>query len=106
MPVNPAKSCSCCLTSQFEQRNFRRASVSDGQHYRSQTAIDVNLRTCQPAESLEHPLAGSAYGAALVSDRHLATVCMSTQNQIHRGPRSAPENDGIVRQQKLHFIVT
>jgi hypothetical protein len=69
-------------TAELEQRNLRRAAISDGKTYGPQTAIDIDLRVPETTEALQHAFACAARSAALTSDCDLAAVRVPAEHKV------------------------
>jgi len=74
---------SSCLTSKFQQRNLRRASIPDGQNHGSQATINVNLCISEATVALEHTLACAAQTVAFTPDCDLAAVRVSAEHEVN-----------------------
>src|SRR5688572_4496053 len=91
---------------EFQQRDFRRASVPDRKHHGAETAVDVNLSISLAPKPFQHAAARTARGTPLTSNCDLATMRMTAQHEINRSANGTPEYDRIVRQQKFHLVAT
>jgi hypothetical protein len=95
---------SLLAAAEFQQRDFRRASVPDRKHHCAETAVDVNLGISLAPKPFQHAAARTARGTPLTSNCDLATMCMTAQHEINRRSNGSPEYDWIVRQQKFHLV--
>ena len=89
--------------SQFDQRNFRRALVTDGQNDRADSACDIDLRVFAAVQTVGK-FAARQNSSFIVAHFYLSAVRMTAEHQINAEPRRLPHDDRIMRQKDFHFI--
>src|SRR5437773_849859 len=94
-----------CQAAQREHRHFRWTAIANWQDHVSESARDIHLRVPAPSKSTQHSPPRPAGAALLGTPGNLTAVSMATENNINICPRGASQNDWVMRQQQLHFII-
>src|SRR5438128_10081536 len=94
-----------CQAAQRQHRHFRWTAIANWQDHGSESARDIYLRVPAPSKSTQHSTPGPAGAALRGTPGNLTAVSMATENKIDICPRGASQNDWVMRQQQLHFII-